>query len=416
MRRALWRVLGSCVALGLAAPAVSSAQTAAAPQKTRSDAKSKSKSAQKKGQGAQKKSDTRSTLDALGSQLKSGAKVASDRMAPAWEQMERGASRTLAAARSMDEAMNGCTLEARRRFEYSSLGEYYLGRALAAEHIARLEAKDLGPDHPVTRYVSRVGQLLGFAAEALGEGNSRERVPYLPERVLENRPFPFGGYQFIVLDREAPNAFGGPGGVVMITTGLLRLLQSEDELAAVLAHEVVHVQRGHGVELTKAYMCQQAKQEQVSSLGRDLAAAAGSALGSVGADGLMALGDDGLLPVFGWVNERMQAVLEAGYPRGFELEADRIGLRYLQVLGYDPNAMLRVFERLEKASPDEEYGATHPRFEDRAQSVGPVLSAILEQTGSPEGAALARRQGRYQSEMDRLPPPPKVKPHAATTP
>jgi predicted Zn-dependent protease len=347
----------------------------------------------------------RAPIDELGQSLSKGADRAREQMAPAVDQMKRGMTRAAAAMGSLEEAMKGCTLESRAPYDFSSLGEYYLGRALAAEHLGRLGASDLGPDHPVTRYVNQVGQLLGFAAEALGEQTVRDRLKSLPEYALPNRPRPFAGYHFLVLEREAPNAFGGPGGVVMVTTGLLRLIENEDELAAVLAHEIVHVQRGHGVELMKAYMCQQAKQEAVTSVGRDLSSAATRALSSMGAGGLMGMSDEGLLPVFGWVNERMQAVMEAGYPRGFELEADRIALRYMQVVGYDPQAMLKVFERLEKASPDQEYGATHPKFEARVRVVRPVVAAIEKQSGVSDPVALAKRQSRFRAETANLPLP-----------
>ncbi len=346
-------------------------------------------------------------LDGVSESLQQGVGRAKEQMAPAVDQMKRGAGRLVEAAASMDEAMHGCRMESRAAYDFSSLGEYYLGRALAAEHLGRLGAKDLGPAHPVSRYVDQVGQLLGFAAEALGEGNARERMTTLPEHALPNRPRPFAGYHFIVLDRDEPNAFGGPGGVVMVTTGLLRLLESEDELAAVLSHEIVHVQRGHGVELVKAFMCQQAKQQTAAGPAKDLADRAGRALQSMKAGGLTGLPDDALGPVFAWVNEQMQALLEVGYPRPFELESDRIGLRYMQILGYDPQAMVRVFERLEKASPDAAYGATHPKFEERVKVVTPVIAAIERQTGKPSESALTTRRDRFRAQMAKLPKAPE---------
>ncbi len=343
------------------------------------------------------------SLEGVGESLTKGVGRAKEQLAPTVDQAKRGMDRLGEAAAARDEAMNGCTLESRKAYEFNDLGEYYLGRALAAEHLGKLGATDLGPNHPVSQYVNQVGQLLGFAAEALGEQNARERVKSLPEHTLPNRPRPLAGYHFIVLDREEPNAFGGPGGVVMVTTGLLRLLESEDELAAVLSHEIVHVQRGHGVELIKAFMCQQAKQAQLTGPVRDLADQAGRALASMKAQGLTGLSDDALGPIFAWVNEKMQAMIDVGYPRPFELEADRIGLRYMQILGYDPNAMVRVFERLEKASPDEEYGATHPKFEQRVKVVTPVIETIHRQTGKPADTALQKRGERFRTQMAKLP-------------
>ena len=137
MRRLAAAVGALVIVLGVTAPEVAHAGTEQQEAKRQG---AKKKKAGKAAASPKKSESGRSTLESLGDQLKTGAQVAKESVAPAWEQMERGAGRTLAAARSMDEAMNGCTLQARKKYEYSSLGEYYLGRALAAEHIARLEA------------------------------------------------------------------------------------------------------------------------------------------------------------------------------------------------------------------------------------------------------------------------------------
>ena len=62
-----------------------------------------------------------------------------------------------------------------------------------------------------------------------------------------SRPNPFRGYHFAVLDTQELNAFACPGGTIFITRGLIQTCQNEDQLAAVLAHEVGHVVNKDGI-------------------------------------------------------------------------------------------------------------------------------------------------------------------------
>lgn len=101
--------------------------------------------------------------------------------------------------------------------------EYYIGRAVAATIL-----KQYRPwNHPAANaYVNKVGQSLALVSDA---------------------PQTFGGYHFLVLDSPEINAFAAPGGLILVSRGLLACCGSEDELAAVLAHEISHVQLKHGL-------------------------------------------------------------------------------------------------------------------------------------------------------------------------
>lgn len=327
----------------------------------------------------------------------------------AWELARTAGGGLLDAARSLDAAMTGCSLEQRRPFELDGAEEYFVGRTIAAEHLAALGASDLGPEHPVSRYVDRVGQLLAIAGEVYGENNVRERWQDLPEKSLPNRPWPFGGFHFIVLDRSEPNAFGGPGGAVMITTGLLAQLENEDELAAVLAHEVAHVQRGHGVEVMKAFMCQHAHRKNASAKLRETVTKAGALGGQLPAGfAIKGASDEVLGELLGSIAEHAASLYAVGHPRPFELEADRIGVRYLELAGYDPGAMTALFQRLEKASRGEDaYSATHPKFDKRIEAVTPVIASVPRERG-PAPGDVALRAARFRKEMAKLPRPQKT--------
>src|SRR6185503_10521873 len=104
--------------------------------------------------------------------------------------------------------------------------EHYIGRSVAAEILA-MPQYPLAEDEAQLAYVERVG--LGLAAT-----NDDVRRPFLD-------------YRFGILETDEVNAFACPGGLILVSRGLLAKTHGEDELAAVLAHEIAHVTLRHGV-------------------------------------------------------------------------------------------------------------------------------------------------------------------------
>ncbi len=195
-------------------------------------------------------------------------------------------------------------------------------------------------------------------------------------------------YRFTVLDSADVNAFALPGGYIYITRGLLAYLNSEAELAAVLAHEIGHVTARHSVR-------------QQSAAG---AANLGYTLGSILLPELRNQGAQQIFNVLG-------GALLSGYGREHELEADRLGAEYLARSGYDPQAMIKVIsvlknqESFERQLAQEEgrearvyHGlfATHPDNDTRLQQV--VASA--EQFRSEHATQV--RQEDYMRALDGL--------------
>lgn len=175
-------------------------------------------------------------------------------------------------------------------------------------------------------------------------------------------------YHFTVLDSPEVNAFALPGGHVYITRGILAYLNSEAELAAVLGHEIAHVTARHSV------------QQYSAATAATVAATVGGILVGIfmpQAGSQLAQGVQSLLGITG-------NVLLAGYGRGHELEADRLGAEYLARSGYDPQAMIKVIGALknqelfdievakqEGREPRRYHGifATHPDNDTRLQEV-----------------------------------------------
>ncbi len=171
-------------------------------------------------------------------------------------------------------------------------------------------------------------------------------------------------YQFTVIDTPDINAFALPGGFIYIHRGLLAYLNSEAELAAVLAHEIGHVTARHGVRQYSMELSTQILTQLVGIYAGGLAA------------NLTDLASDALL---------------SGYGRDHELEADGFGAQYLANSGYDPQAMIEIIDVLKQQETfsylkAEDSGqkvanyhglfSTHPRNDERLQQVVGQVTTI----------------------------------------
>jgi predicted Zn-dependent protease len=165
----------------------------------------------------------------------------------------------------------------------------------------------------------------------------------------------------VLADSRTINAFALPGGPIFITEGLLRLLKTEGEVAAVLGHEIGHVLARHSAE-------QLAKQQ----LTQGLVGAVAVGSGDYGATQMAQV-------VGGMINMK--------YGRDDELESDSLGVRIMAEGGYDPRSMLRVMEVLAKASSGSrqpEFLSTHPNPGNRLDRIKAEVARQFP-SGVPEG-------------------------------
>lgn len=161
--------------------------------------------------------------------------------------------------------------------------------------------------------------------------------------------YPEEALDFQVLKSPIPNAFAWNSEMIFVTMGLLDLTDSKDELAAVLAHEIGHLAADH----LKARVSNRAKSILVTS--------AFSGLGWV----------------MGRVGSFVSKAGEASYSREQEREADRLGVSYLRIGGYDPSAAIRMLEKLHtirvasqgSTNTLQELLSTHPVDDERIASV-----------------------------------------------
>lgn len=181
------------------------------------------------------------------------------------------------------------------------------------------------------------------------------------------------GLSFELFGVQAPslNAFALPGGFIGVHTGLVIQTRSESELASVIAHEIAHVTQRH-----IARMLEQQRQSGGLMIASLLAAVLAARSSPDAAGGLLALGS----------SVQMQQAL--GYSRDAEREADRVGLAMLQNAGFDPQAMVGFFGRLQAANRLQEQGAqsyfrTHPFTGERMADIqNRVLSMRYRQHAS----------------------------------
>ena len=156
-------------------------------------------------------------------------------------------------------------------------------------------------------------------------------------------------FSFFVVDDPTVNAFAGPGGYIGIHTGLILTTESENELAAVVAHEIAHVTQRHHLRTLEAASGLTIPQAAVLLAAVLLGAAAG--------------GGAGIAAAVGGQAALMQQ--QINFTRGNEQEADRVGMQILAQGTYDPRAMPAFFERMGRtgqayATQLPEFLRTHP--------------------------------------------------------
>src|SRR5947207_6722473 len=205
---------------------------------------------------------------------------------------------------------------------YSLEKEIGLGKQLAQE--VERQAKIID-DPIIAEYTNRVGQNL--------VRNSDAKVPFTIK----------------VLDSEEVNAFALPGGFFFVNSGLILKAESESELAGVMAHEIAHVAARHGTR-------QQTKGQIIN------------------------YATIPLIFIGGWAGYAIRQGASVAIPLGFlhfsqsmESEADYLGLQYLYKSGYDPNAFVDFFEKiqsLEKKKPGtlSKIFSSHPPTDNRIKN------------------------------------------------
>jgi len=194
-------------------------------------------------------------------------------------------------------------------------------------------------------------------------------LAYLPEVIFK--------YRFYVIKADAFNAFAIPGGKIFINSGLLNVMENEDELAGILSHEIAHVYCRH--------ISQKIERSKKVSMATLAGAAAGVLLGA-------ATGSGEAAQALTMGSMAAGQTAELAYSRENEIQADQVGLDYLNKAGYGAEGLLEILKKMRSeqwfgSETVPTYLMTHPAVEDRIAYVDTWLATHPKK---PEGASKTR--------------------------
>ena len=234
--------------------------------------------------------------------------------------------------------------------------EYYIGRTVGARILQKYKPYD---NPAANRYVNTLGQTLAQASD-------------LPET--------YGGYHFLIQDSDEINAFAAPGGFIFVTRGILRCCQHEDAVAAILAHEIGHVQSHHGLQAIK--------KSRVTD-----------ALTTLAVEGTKTFGNEELASLTQTFEDSISDITSTlvvnGYSRAFEYQADSGAVNILYRTGYNPSGLVDMLDvmdqRLKPGGND--FVKTHPSPTKRISEIEIFLTYSKVQSPVPRQARFKRALG-----------------------
>ena len=162
---------------------------------------------------------------------------------------------------------------------------------------------------------------------------SQEYLQHIADRLVLKTNDKHHRYRFFLLNAKEINAFAAPGGSIVVNTGLLVAAKTPDEIAAVLAHEIMHVKQDHLLQ-----NLDHAEQSTIPLIANALAAVALGMLNPALGSGLLMMGTAGI----------QQG--ELNYTREHEADSDHLGIQVLYAAGFNPRSMASFFSRLQQES------------------------------------------------------------------
>lgn len=248
----------------------------------------------------------------------------------------------------------------RRRFLVGLLGT--TGTMLVGctgDQLSALGSLNLVPESEVQQASAATWSRIRSETPASRDQGLQQMIRRVGTRIVNVSGFYGPNWEFVLFEEPTANAFALPNGKVGFYTGILRTMDSEDQVAAVMGHEVAHVMGRHGAQRMNA--------QQATALGLGLLqeflvagniAAANQIAGILGAGAQYGI----VLP----------------YSRYHELEADRVGTELMARAAYDPRAALAYWQAAAQRGPGGfEFLSTHPSDQTRVAELTGLMPYVL---------------------------------------
>lgn len=267
---------------------------------------------------------------------------------------------------------------------------------------AGLLDKLLNPESKESKILSGAVSLLGSASEidykserTIGESLALEGfrryglpvkdkalqkyVNLVGNSVAMNSERPGITYNFVVVESPLQNAFSCPGGIIFISSGLMKTIRSEDQLAGILAHEVAHVGHKHALKSIQ-------RAQFFNGVGKITSATMEGEKGEQFENMIGGLQD---------------TLFDKGLDQNMEFEADASAMETAYRTGYDPNGLIQVLKELKRIQSGStrkgSWFSTHPPLQQRIQNCQGQLRKY------PDAKSLAHLPNRFQQYQKRIP-------------
>ena len=235
-------------------------------------------------------------------------------------------------------------------FDYTSQDKYEIGTEVAANILGTYK---IYHNENLYIYLNSICNTIGINADKVN---------------------PYKGYSIGVLDTNVINAFATPGGHILISRGMLKSANSEDELAAIIAHEISHIQLEHSIKAIK----KNTRTQNAGKFATMTYAYLKSLQGNKSEQDINLIKQSGVL-----ITSISTELINTGYSKNSEYNADKMAIYLLEKTGYNPNSMITMLENLKKNKSKNyllAFGKTHPRPNQRIKKANKVIKKMYKNT------------------------------------
>lgn len=247
---------------------------------------------------------------------------------------------------SLTAVYEGCQSTCKASKPITPEEQYYIGRSVGATVLNKYSLYNGAPN--TVSYLNKICSAITASSE----------MPYL-----------YNGYHVGIIDTDEINAISTPGGHILISRGLLSCTDSEDAVAAVIAHEIAHIQLGHGIEVIKKSRKAEARAK--------VASAAGVVI--LEANGVDNISSEEVSNFNKVTSSVAKGITETGFSKKSEYKADENALILMNNAGYDPHAMVDMLTLISKKTGKKKksgWSSTHPKPKARLKKVNKKLAEM----------------------------------------